>query len=469
MLPLRPALRFSLLAAALVAANLVHAEVPASAPFTAEQQQLIRQLSASEVRAAAPKIASEAASSVAKTIEGEKQAIEVAKDTLEVGRKSVDWWLSNIGVLMAILGAVLAAASIGIPYVMGLKRKAEWEEKLEQLTLKLQEAEAAQQKAETAQQQAESHATEIETLLQHAREKTSRIPKADEITVQISEEVIEKLRAEKPSQVVKLIEHALDAHSSDNWEKARPLWQLLSQIESNDSNVWFNYGRSLQGCGADFNEAAINAYGNSLLLEDDVITYSNIIVCYKSKVDSISPLGEGVRIIIEQARDALHKGSAISSEYPDIFYNFAVFQHRLSLFFLKNKNNAESLEKAIEAKKYFEIAIDKEPSDILYLFKFGMLNFYLYKELEGSFSYLLDALRMYEKTATLYELKETGFSLLDVFEFWSNAIESLYNSGKLESNELDDYLGKYISLAEKNEQYAKPFIGRVMSLKRFSE
>ncbi|MDC7709307.1 hypothetical protein [Vogesella indigofera] len=99
MLPLRPALRLSLLATALIAANLVHAEVPASAPFTAEQQHVIQQLSASEVRAAAPKIASEAASSVAKTIEGEQQAIEVAKDALEVGRKSVDFWLGFLGVL----------------------------------------------------------------------------------------------------------------------------------------------------------------------------------------------------------------------------------------------------------------------------------------------------------------------------------------------------------------------------------
>ena len=109
MLPLRLALRLSLLAAALVAANLVHAEVPASAPFTPEQQHLIRQLSASEVKAATPEIASEAASSVAKTIAGEKQAIEVAKDALEVGRKSVDFWLSFLGVLtgaIALFGVI---------------------------------------------------------------------------------------------------------------------------------------------------------------------------------------------------------------------------------------------------------------------------------------------------------------------------------------------------------------------------
>lgn len=274
MLPLRPALRLSLLAAALVAANLVHAEVPASAPFTAEQQHVIQQLSASEVRAAAPKIASEAASSVAKTIEGEKQAIEVAKDALELGRKSVDWWLSNIGVLIAILGAVLAAASIGIPYVMGLKRKAEWEEKLEQLTLKLQEAEAAQQKAETAQQRAENHATEIEILLLHAREKTSRIPKADEITGQISDEVVEKLRAEKPSQVVKLIEQAWDAHHKEDWEAAKPLWELLSLIESHDANVWFNLGFASDHTNEDKSLIA-EYYRRSHLLEADAVTLNN--------------------------------------------------------------------------------------------------------------------------------------------------------------------------------------------------
>ncbi|MDC7692427.1 tetratricopeptide repeat protein [Vogesella indigofera] len=274
MLPLHPALRLSLLAAALVAANLVHAEVPAGSPFTPEQQQLIRQLSASEVKAATPEIASEAASSVAKTIAGEKQAIEVAKDALEVGRKSVDWWLSNISVWLGGLGLLIAVAGIGIPLWMGRKQKVEWQEKLNLLTQKMQEAETAQQQAKAAQQAAEQHAQEIEELLTHARNKTSLIPKADEITGKLSVEVLEKLRNEKPPQVVKLIEQAWDAHRRKDWKTAKPLWGLLSLIEGHDSNVWFNLGFTLAHMNSDW-ETVASCFERSHLLEPNPDALNN--------------------------------------------------------------------------------------------------------------------------------------------------------------------------------------------------
>lgn len=166
--------RPTLLAAALCAANLAVAELPASAPFTPAQQQAIRQISASEAQAQVPLVASAAAASVAKTIEGEKQAIDVAKDALEVGRKSVDWWLSNISVWLGGLGLLIGVAGIGIPLWMGRKQKAEWQEKLTDITQKLTQA-------QTAQQQAEQHAREIEALLHTARDKASLIPSAEDI------------------------------------------------------------------------------------------------------------------------------------------------------------------------------------------------------------------------------------------------------------------------------------------------
>lgn len=242
MLPLRPALRFSPLAVALVAANLVYAEVPAGAPFTPEQQQLIRQLSASEVHAAVPTIASEAASSIAKTIEGEKQAIEVAKDALEVGRKSVDWWLSNISVWLGGLGLLIAVAGIGIPLWMGRKQKVEWQEKLNLLTQKLQEAETAQQHAEAAQQKAEKHASEIETLRDKAHEMIGQMPSLEQSTGGLSAEDLDKLRKGKPPHVVDLIERGWQAGREGQWETAKTLWELISYIESSNPGVWTNLG-----------------------------------------------------------------------------------------------------------------------------------------------------------------------------------------------------------------------------------
>jgi len=64
MLPLRPAL----LATALIAANLVHAVVPAGAPLSAQQQAAVSKLVASEVQALTPWIASAAAASLTNMI-----------------------------------------------------------------------------------------------------------------------------------------------------------------------------------------------------------------------------------------------------------------------------------------------------------------------------------------------------------------------------------------------------------------
>lgn len=266
--------RPALLTAALCAANLAVAELPASAPFTPAQQQAIRQISASEAQAQVPLVASAAAASVAKTIEGEKQAIDVAKDALEVGRKSVDWGLSNISVWLGGLGLLIGVASIGIPLWMGRKQKAEWQEKLADITQKLTEAQAAQQRAAAAQQQAEQHAREIETLLHTARDKTSLIPSAEDIKGELSGELLAKLQAEKPPQVVKLIQQAWEAHNKKDWAAAKPLWALLSLIESQNANVWFNLAYAEQHAGKDF-QRICDGYQRSHLLEPSAVTCNN--------------------------------------------------------------------------------------------------------------------------------------------------------------------------------------------------
>lgn len=313
MLPLRPALRLSLLAATLLAANLVHAEVPAGASFTPEQQHVIQQLSASEVRAAVPTIASEAASSVAKTIEGEKQAIELAKDALEVGRKSVDWWLSNISFWVGGLGLLIAVAGIGIPLWMGRKQKAEWKEKLEQLTQKLDEAQVAQQKAEAAQQQAEQHATEIDVLLQQARDKTSLIPNAESITDQLSADILEKLRKEKPPQVVTLIEQAWDAHRRKDWQAAKPLWELLCLIESHDNNVWFNLGLTLVRTNQDW-EAAASCFERSHLLAPSPRVLNNWGNALSSWAVALS--GKESEQLFSEACNKFAEATLLKPDYP---------------------------------------------------------------------------------------------------------------------------------------------------------
>ncbi len=287
--------RPTLLAAALCAANLAVAELPASAPFTPAQQQAIRQISASEAQAQVPLVASAAAASVAKTIEGEKQAIGVAKDALEVGRKSVDWWLSNISVWLGGLGLLIGAASIGIPLWMGRKQRAEWNEKLDELIKKLNEA-------ESVQRQAQENADEIAALLHESRHKASLIPNSEVLKGELSDELLAKLKAEKPPQVVKLIKQAWDAQHREDWQAALPLWSLLSLIESQDSNVWFNLG-VVHSEGHQNWIAAAECFQRSNLLDPHPSTLFNWASCiYEQGV--ISKQDEKLREAIDKYREA---------------------------------------------------------------------------------------------------------------------------------------------------------------------
>lgn len=304
--------RPTLLAAALCAANLVVAAQPASAPFSPAQQQAIRQISASEAQAQVPLVASAAAASVAKTIEGEKQAIDVAKDALEVGRKSVDWWLSALGLLMAVAG-------IGIPFLMGRQQKAEWKERLDEISGKLAEANAAKEMAEAAQQQAEQHAREIETLLHTARDKTSLIPSAEDIKGELSGELLAKLQAEKPPQVVKLIQQAWEAHNKEDWAAAKPLWALLSLIESQDANVWFNLAYAEEHAGKDF-QLICDGYQRSQLLQpsaDACNNWGNVLCRWANTLT-----GEAQQQRFAEADQRYAEATRLKPDDADAYYNW---------------------------------------------------------------------------------------------------------------------------------------------------
>lgn len=265
MLPLRPVLRLSLLAAALVAANLAHADVPAGAPFTPEQQQLIRQLSASEVRAAAPKIASEAASSVAKTIEGERLAISNTKEWLEVGRKNIDWWLGFLSLL-------LAGAAIFV-WRTNEKNRQEWE------TIRSQMGEDHRKALQETADTRGALRQEMQTCIKDAKERFDQHLKITEGSVRLLERDLERgrqmlaeiqqhrdsavaPRANAPAweiEAAKKLNEANAAHSPQsklaalaqrfdqegNWQEAVPRWQALTDLEPENADYWFNYGYAL--------------------------------------------------------------------------------------------------------------------------------------------------------------------------------------------------------------------------------
>lgn len=277
MLPLRPALRLSLLATVLVAANLVHAEVPAGAPFTPEQQRSIQQLTASEVRTVVPKIASEAASSVAKTIEGEKLAISNTKEWLEVGRKNIDWWLGFLSLL-------LAGAAIFV-WRTNEKNRQEWE--IIRSQMGEDHRKALQETADTRGELRQ----EMQTCIKDAKERFDQHLKITEGSVRLLERDLERgrqmlaeiqqhrdsavaPRADAPAEEIEAAKkqnEANAAHSPQSklaalaqqlgqegkWQEAAGRWQALTDLESENADYWFNYGYALHQWKRSQPEAAL--------------------------------------------------------------------------------------------------------------------------------------------------------------------------------------------------------------------
>ena len=317
--------RPTLLAAALCAANLAVAAQPASAPFTPAQQQAIRQISASEAQAQVPLVASAAAASVAKTIEGEKQAIDVAKDALEVGRKSVDWWLTTLGLIMAVAG-------IGLSVWLSRKHH--------EVELQLKEADVAKQKVEDALRNAEQ-------LIESFSKQTSLIPNADAISDKLSADVLEKLKMVKPPQVVKLIKQAWDAQHREDWQAALPLWSLLSLIESQDSNVWFNLG-VVHSEGHQNWIAAAECFQRSNLLDPHPSTLFNWANCIHEQARP------------SKQRDKSNEAIAMYREAYTLHKNFseAYFQRAVTLAELASwEVGSEQQAHFAEAKTDYENAI----------------------------------------------------------------------------------------------------------------
>lgn len=336
-----PLVRPTLLAAALCAANLAVAAQPASAPFTPAQQQAIRQISASAAQAQVPLVASAAAASVAKTIEGEKQAIDVAKDALEVGRKSVDWWLTTLGLIMAVAG-------IGLSVWLSRKHH--------EVELQLKEADVAKQKVEDALRNAEQliESFSKQTSLLTGSERLIKSDKqvgepsvTDSASEKLSSEVLEKLQKIKPPQVVKLIKQAWDAQHREDWQAALPLWSLLSLIESQDSNVWFNLG-VVHSEGHQNWIAAAECFQRSNLLDPHPSTLFNWANCIHEQARP------------SKQRDKSNEAIAMYREAYTLHKNFseAYFQRAVTLAELASwEVGSEQQAHFAEAKTDYENAI----------------------------------------------------------------------------------------------------------------
>lgn len=249
MLPLRPALRLSLLTAALIAANLVHADVPASAPFTTEQQ-----LALEKYQSGLADKAEDVASKLDKLEVRLQSKQEYDKDVLALGQKNIDW-------MLAFMGLTLAAAAF-----LGWRTKARIESEWAAQKLEIEKEhlravadtdkarEALTREVGRSLEEARERLRELREELKHARSMNTEIrqvrdsavtPRADAPAAEIEAAQKENEANAAHSPQSKLAALAQKFDQEGNWEEAASRWLALTDLESENADYWFNYGYAL--------------------------------------------------------------------------------------------------------------------------------------------------------------------------------------------------------------------------------
>ncbi|MDC7708342.1 hypothetical protein [Vogesella indigofera] len=246
MLPLRPAQRLSLLATALVAANLVHAAVPASAPFTPEQQLVLE-----KYQSGLADKAEDVASKLDKLEARLQSKQEYDKDVLALGQKNIDWMLGFLGLTLA------AAAFLG--WRTKARIESEWAAQKLEIEKEHQRAVADTDKAREALTrevgrslaEARERLRELREELKHARSMNTEIrqirdsantPRADAPPEEIDAAQKENEAKAEHSPQSKLAALAQKFGKEGKWQEAASRWQALTDLEPENAAYWFNYG-----------------------------------------------------------------------------------------------------------------------------------------------------------------------------------------------------------------------------------
>ena len=160
---------------------------------------------------------------------------------LDGQRKTIDWWLAFLAIMMG----VLALAGVAIPYLMGRKDK-------ELMTQLLKEADKAVADAQQQLNNIKNAALEVGQHRERAREDAAAIAAIKDATSgqEQTEEKKSELAAaamqvkEDPqaSQIDKLRAEAVQAAAQNNAENAYRLWAAVVALEPTDHVAQFNTG-----------------------------------------------------------------------------------------------------------------------------------------------------------------------------------------------------------------------------------
>ena len=160
---------------------------------------------------------------------------------LDGQRKTIDWWLAFLAVMMG----VLALAGVAIPYLMGRKDKELMTQLLKEADRTVADAQQQLTNIKTAAVEAGQHresaradAAAIASLKQATSDQDQTPEKTSELAL-AAKSVKEDTQA---SQIDKLRAEAVEAAAQKETEKAYTLWAAVAALEPTDHVAQFNTG-----------------------------------------------------------------------------------------------------------------------------------------------------------------------------------------------------------------------------------
>lgn len=245
---------------------------------------------------------------------------------LEGQRKKLDWWLTFIGVLAAIM----AIAGGFIPYLMGRKdkeiieldRKAIDQDK-EQIKRLLDEMRGMKEDAEDSVEEIHRHEAEAKAAKETVLDFQSGTPPASDEKVR---EAVEKIEQDKTADFpLRLRAEAVAASQAENESRAYALWAALAEIAADDASAQFNagywahqLGRRVQG-----NEKlrwlrqAGNHYSKAIAIKSDmhesIHNWGSALADEAQELEEINP--EAARELRKQANEKYWQVLAIKPDY----------------------------------------------------------------------------------------------------------------------------------------------------------
>lgn len=193
-----------------------------------------------------------------KLMQAKMEHVVAIAQTLENGRKDVDWWLNGLANILTAI-AVLAVL---IPMWLQWSQKKQFDAEVRsiqgtfeslrtferdtktEMRSALEDLRRAKLEVRDYVHSAEEGARKVESASKYV-EQLMRTPVEDKSPEEFSS-VAKKLRETETSPLSKVVEKAYEFMAASQWGEAATRWRVLTDTDPENASLWYNLGYALQ-------------------------------------------------------------------------------------------------------------------------------------------------------------------------------------------------------------------------------